>query len=397
MDSSSISYYSVTIFIRHGYLYLFIYVLQSETYWAAYSEFWPKDESEYTVKDYSCVELEGLIKNNKHKPEDGSLNPLYVDQMRSLAKLVDKFWDSVYCKYCDTHVVDKNGQNLKETETSFSILLKKSAWLPSLKCHFSVSSRGLEKRAEVVLCEPGSLYLHSKPVESLLSDKVTYLDAEITSNQFVQFLKINTSVSIETVKNYLLSWSEREKPEVPAIFYSSLAHMISVYQYLGNGLSKQDLKSLLHDQPVIFVPDHHVGRHNDVGAGKMLSRSEVWIFDPTRLFDRHRDLMNEYHVEVGQKRTIHDFYQNYPDVLDLFKQEGRINLQPTMEEYIELQALLCSLNTPKDTSVLSDVLQVFATIGEALTQRPNDLLAKSAVKNKLMKQKVKCSYNTHTP
>lgn len=371
--------------------------LQPESYWSSCSEIWPKDEPEYIVKDYSCIELESLVKNNKYQGEDGSLNPIYVEQMRHLCILLDKQWDSVYSKFCVTQVCDKHGQKLRETETSFSIILKKSAWLPALKCQYSLSSEGRMKGTqEVVLSEPSALYLRSPEVEGLLSDKVIYLDAELKSTSFHQYLRITHSIAIETIKNFLLSWSEREKPELPAVFFTSLGHIKNVYQYLGNHLSKHELQNLLHEKPVIFVPNLHVGLHHDVVvAGKMLSRSEVWISDRTGLFDKHRDLLNDYHIDLGQKRTITCYYEDRPDILELFKAEGKIDSQPRVEEYIELQALLCSVNTPKDSRALSDVLHIFATIGKALETRPDDLSAKlaadvlkSAIKKKLLTQKV---------
>lgn len=366
--------------------------------WKSHADLWPKDEGEYIVNDYYSVELENLVRNNKYQDETGAVHPLYADQMRKLAACLDSSWDKVYSRFCQTQVCDKDGKTLKETETSFSITLKTCAWLPAEKCQYSKILGGrVEKLSELVMCEPSQLYLRNPNVESLLSDKVLYMDVPMNNGNFLQFLKINCTVSMETMKNYLLSWSQREKPELPTVFHTSLFHMKNVYRYIGDNLSKHDLQSLLREQPIVFVPDRSTNAYladASVYAGKMLNRSEVWLVDKTGLFDKNRGLLEEYHLEIGQKRTIASYYSNCRQIMDLFKQEGAFDQSPKITEFIELLSLICSVMTPKDTRTLSDVLKIFETIGQALTapleghNEQSEQMAQNALKS-MVKQKLK--------
>lgn len=367
---------------------------------------WPKDEEEFTVKDYQSMELENLVRNNKSQTIDGSLNPEYVDQMKQLYMYLDKYWEGQYSRYCVTQVVDSDGKPLKETETSFSIILKTSAWIPAVKHNYIVNPVGsLLKDEDIVLCEPSTLYLRAPSLESLLLDKVLYLDARpMSGSSFHEFLKINSSVSTETVKNYLLSWSCREKDEVAAIFCTSLSHMKSVYRYLDTNLRKKELQELLCENPVIFVPNRNTELPHGQGtevivAGNMLSKAEVWLMDKTCLFEKYRPLLEEYHVDIGQKRILAKYYSDCADIIELFKQEGKFDTQPKVEEYIELMSLLCTVQTPKDARALSDVLYIFTTLGQMLVTRPEGMpneqtadlalsALRSTLKKKLQKQKV---------
>ena len=313
-------------------------------------------------------------------------------------------WEGRFSRYCVTQVLDKDGKALKETETSFGLLLRLSAWLPAVQTRSVAETDGsVRQEQEVLMKPPAELYIRSETVQKYLSQKVLYLDVKLSMNSFYQFMGLKNSVTIETVKDYLLSWCSRDKPEEPAKFCTSLKHMKNIYSYLSSELKRQEFQNLLRDKSVYFVPDRVAGKLSQDEevevAGKMLHRGEIWLEDPTRLFDKYRSLLEEFHSEICRKRTILLFYRDRHDIVELFKSEGRIDIAPKVEEYLELLSLLCSTTTPKDNPTFADVLCIFTTIGHAMVTPPSGMpdeqtammaleSMKQMVKKKVEKQKV---------
>lgn len=326
---------------------------------------WPKDEQEFIIQDYYSAELEGLVTKN-HSSEES-----FASQMSHLFAYLDKYWDSRFSKFCKCQVLGKDRKALLETESSFSIILRTSSWIPAVVTTTQYSNGSVKRDVNVVLKQPSDdVYIKSDRVQSLLFDKVPYLNAKSSGGSFCQFLGIKHSVDIQTLKELLLKWSRRTDDNLPAEFYTTLEHMKHVYQYLCAWLTRQDFRSLLQEEPVFFVPDRkavNVLKPRDfVVPGKMLNKKELWLVDKSGLFDKHRPLLEEFHSEISNKRTIAEFYSDSEDIIEFFKQEGKLDTQPKVEEYIKLLCLLCNTSSPKDGNILTDVLCIFSTIGEAL-------------------------------
>ncbi|XP_053402751.1 uncharacterized protein LOC123550539 [Mercenaria mercenaria] len=366
--------------------------------WSEYSSQWPNDKTEFVIHDYHCAELEGLIMRNRIPAGD-----MYADQMKYLCTYLDKNWESKFSKYCTTHVHDKDGIPIKETCTSFSILLKTAKWLPATQTITSQRCDGtLSHKYETVMKEPSCLYLRSDAVKKLLSDKVLYLNVQIAGESFYQFLGLKNTVSIETVKEYVLKWCERTTEGSAATLCTSLEHMRNVYSFLGKELKRKEFQDLLREKPVFFVPDKSSSQtynKSECVSGKLLNRNEIWFSDKTGLFDKYRQILEEFHSDICRKRTIEGFYSDKSELVELFKQEGKLDQQPKVEEYLELLCLLCSTSSPKDARILSDVLYIFSTIGQALVTGPEGMpdeqtanmaldALKSTVRTTLQKKKV---------
>ena len=349
------------------------------------------------MKDFYSPELEALIKHNKYKGSDS-----YVEQMKHLCTQLDQMWEGCFSRYITTEVTDKNGKALRETDTSFSILLRTEAWVPAVRSISVPELNGsVTLQQEVAIKQPSTLYIRSETIEKYLSQKVLYLNVKLSMNSFSQFLGLKNSVTIETVKNFLLEWCSRSKEDEPAVFCTSLMHMKNIYMYLSNELKRHEFQNLLRDKPVYFVPDTgKVPQDESIEVcGKMLNRNELWLEDPTRLFDKYRPLLEEFHSAICQKRTVLLFYRNRPDLVELFKQEGRIDISPKIEEYLELLKLLTETTTPRDNTAFSDVLCIFTVIGHAMVTPPAGMpdeqtsqmaldALKQTVKKKLEKQRV---------
>jgi len=392
------------LFSQTALLSLVFFVLQGNSPWKVHSQFWPKTEEEYIVKDFFSAELEGLLKENQYKSSANELAPEYLSQMRNLCHYLEKYFQDKFLPFTNAVVVDKDGKELKETESSIAILLKTFPWLPAVETCNSVNiDCSVEKVTKVILREPGSLYVMSRPVQTLLSDKVLYSEMQFENSSLIQFLGLKNVVEIAVVKDHLLQWGEREKEDEPAVFCTSLEHMKTVYSYLSDNLRRQEIQELLREKPVIFIPNKgtKAALNSDMEVvGRMLRKDEVWLTDNTGLFDKYRPLLEEFHSDICRKRTIILQYGHWPEVMDLFRVDGKVDLHPQPEEYIELLILLCTTETPKDHKVLHDVNVILATIGEALQARPEGMpddktaamtqeALKARVKKLLHKEKVR--------
>ena len=347
-------------------------IYQVHSPWGEESLLWPTEKSEFIIQDYHSAELEGLITRNQTPSGEK-----YVSQMKNLCSYLDKNWESKFSRYCVTRVHDKEGIPIKEVDTSFSILLKTASWLPATQMETSLGLGGLVVQEQTtVMKEPNILYIKSETVEKLLLDKILYLDTQLSCKEFHQFLGLKNSVSVDIMKEYILKWSERITESSPSDFCSSLEHMINVYSFLGKELKRKEFQELLKEKPVFFVPNmgsNLVHNTSEILPGKMLSRDEIWLCDPTGLFEKHRQILEEFHSEICHKRTIQDFYKDKPELIELFSQEGKLDPQPKVEEYLELLCLLCSTCTPKEEKIVSDALYIFSVLGAELGKLPKSL------------------------
>ena len=358
---------------------------------------WPTDVQEFTIQDVFSAEVETLIINSNNVTEEK-----FVDQMCTLFTYIDHRWDRQIMKYAKANVLDKDGNKLAETDSSFGIMLRNSEWLPAVITTTTVDEMGFIKRNQQILMKQSSgLYIKTEMVQSLLFDKVIYLKAPTSNGTFCQYLGIKNTVDVSTVKDHLLKWSERNEEDSPVEFCTTLEHMKTLYHYLYSMLPQKEVQDLFQNNPVIFVPDmSSVPGKDVVVAGKMLNRREVWLHDKTGLFDKHRRLLKEYHSDVYNKRTVGEYYSNIMETMDVFTYAAKLDMQPTLGEYIQLLSLLCETSSQKDTDVLHDVLCIFSILGEMLVSPQlnvpggqqaavNALEArKTFVKAKLKKQKV---------
>ncbi|KAK3589090.1 hypothetical protein CHS0354_017428 [Potamilus streckersoni] len=340
----------------------------SDSPWAQLKNMWPKS-NEYVIQDYTCKELIALIQANKFP--DGSV---YQQQMRDLCERLDLEWDTKYSHYTVTQVCDSSGSRLQETETSISIALRTLNWLPARRTKLTPQQNGeVLESTDVLMMQPSCLYIRSPQVEKLVAHNVLYVDATLSpKSSFSKFLKLNHSLDMETVKKFLLEWSARPLVDEPAVFCTSLHHMKHVYSNLYLELSKKQVQDLFRENPVIFVPDRNAdwSVQSNIIAGKMLSKSEIWMEDPTSLFDRYRSLLEEFYSEVCKKRTVSHYYNDKSDILELFDREMNIDHQPQAMEYAELLTLITQVSKPNDPKILPDIFNIYSVIGKSLSSVP---------------------------
>ncbi|KAL3860253.1 hypothetical protein ACJMK2_010402, partial [Sinanodonta woodiana] len=342
----------------------------TQSQWAPLKDKW-QEASEYVIHDTICPELVSLIQNNTV-----SKGPVYHQQMKDLCELLDREWDTNYSRYMIAQVCDPSGNRLHETETSISIALQTLSWLPAVKTKYSVESNGaIVSSKDIQMMQPSCLYIRSSAVEKVLAQNVHYLEAVLSQkSSFSQFLGLKNSVDAKTIQISLLEWSKRNCDDKPAVFCTTLQHMKNVYSYLYSELTRKQVQDLFRENPVVFVPDKSTGSSMDgvIVAGKMLSRSEIWLEDKTGLFDKYHCLLEEFHSEVCKRRIVYQYYADRPDIIELFEREMNIDRQPQVNEYAELLTLITGALSLKDPKTLPDVLYIYSCIGKLVSVPSSD-------------------------
>ncbi|KAJ8302744.1 hypothetical protein KUTeg_019140 [Tegillarca granosa] len=348
--------------------------MYKDTPWAPLAEMWGTISEGSYIQDQSCSELHDLITQNKYPAT-------YQEQMALLFQLLDKEWDEKYSRFQMCRLCDRDGRTVRDVDSSFCIYLRTLSWLPARQTEVVRESNGAVSWTETLtLMQPSCLYRNSPEVQAYLSHTVPYLEALISqSSTFCNFLGVKNSVSIDEIKKNLIKWSLREKPDIPTIFCALPSHIESVYKYLYENLPPKQLQELLHDNPIIFVPiptngvsynpinAGHFSKVPNVIAGKMLSRNEVWWEDNTDLFSKYKNLLDEYHANIGKKHTLTNLYKQ-EFLKRMFLDGGRVSPEPSMAEYGELLVLMGSDLQLSERSVLVDALRLYAKIGQKLSQ-----------------------------
>ncbi|KAK3603430.1 hypothetical protein CHS0354_009413 [Potamilus streckersoni] len=342
----------------------------TQAQWAPLKDMWP-ESSEYVIHDIICPELISLIQHNTV-----SKGPVYHQQMKDLCELLDREWDINYSRYMITQVCDPSGSRLHETETSVSIALRTLSWLPAVYTKYSVEPNGaIVSSNDIQLMPPSCLYIRSSAVEKVLAQNVLYLEAALSpKSSFSQFLGLKNSVDAKTIQKALLEWSKRNTEDKPAVFCTTLQHMKNVYTYLYSELTRKQVQDLFRENPVVFVPDKNSISSIDgvIVAGKMLSRSEIWLEDKTGLFDKYHYLLEEFHSEVCKRRIVYQHYADRPEIIELFEREMNIDRQPQVNEYAELLTLITGALSLKDPKTLPDVLDIYSCIGKLVLSPSSD-------------------------
>ena len=73
-------------------------------------------------------------------------------------------------------------------------------------------------------------------------------------------------------------------------------------------LTGKAAQDVFHNHPAIFVPvlpsNDCAWSKNKVLVGKMMAREEVWWHDPTGLFTKYRQSLQNYKSPLGMRSTV---------------------------------------------------------------------------------------------
>uniref|UniRef100_A0A3Q3K307 HTH OST-type domain-containing protein n=1 Tax=Monopterus albus TaxID=43700 RepID=A0A3Q3K307_MONAL len=334
--------------------------LTASSPWSVESAKWHQNPAEACViDDYPCEEFHALA--TAQLP-----GPLLLQQRMALLELLESNWDTGhrYTQYLTAQVTDSDGQPVKNTKSSFFHLLCHLEWVPAYR---PLEGEQPERK---YLC-PGSVYLNSPEVSSLLGTHVDYVD--IDPSEFTRALGMRHSISVEALINYLKEWCV--KPEADdqeqrrhedesegADFTSTVQHIHNVYTYLHTHCPQSSLKALFQHTPAVFI---EYNRRNDKWcSGRFYHLKEVCWSDPTAMFQRYKQLTHAPDSPILEPKVLAPFYSPLDGMRDFFIRLLNVERSPNMNQYVGLLELICSSSPIPTAEVLQDVSVLYARLGK---------------------------------
>lgn len=246
--------------------------------WSELHEWRRSPDGSYTVRDHQSKEVDDIISSVHHKPPEHQRS-----QMKRLAELLDKHWETEYKHYM-AEIYDGTNQTTLggPIQSSFHRTLAQLAWLPPKD---NASEKVLYKGSELYDCSRRLLC-------NLLHSHVTYLGADLKNQDFVQLLQIKCSINADDLLGFLQRWS-KSSTELGDPFYTSTEHMRNVYMYLRQKSDEQQLQGFppysapsicdqLKESDLVFVPDEHSeARGTENVPGHFYSIHQACWCDPT--------------------------------------------------------------------------------------------------------------------
>ncbi|RXM31499.1 hypothetical protein EOD39_1724 [Acipenser ruthenus] len=328
--------------------------------WALDNEFWQKTTDDvYVIEDCECEEFHSLVAAD-HLSEKEKLG-----QREELLSLLDRNWDTGdrYSQYQSAQVFDSQGRKLRDTKSSFAVYLTTLPWVPAYKMEAANSRPTVE-----FLC-PNNVFLKSSELYKLLGDHVSYVSIQLSPSEFSGSIGIKSSISVEEVITLFKSWCCKHTEGNPgefegANFITTVDHIYNVYLYLYENCKPQQLKTLFQQTPAVFV---EYERKEEFTSGRFYFMKEVCWTDPTRMFQRYRDLVRQAEGSVQEPHVLAPFYKQLNDMKDLFLKALNIEVIPSMKQYVDLLELVCNEWSLPTSELLQDVSVIYAILAEKCT------------------------------
>ncbi len=305
------------------------------------------------VCDNVCQELEELFQADLEAS-------IKQKQRLNLLRLLQQEWSSNYAGYTDAVVCDQSGVKLTDSQSSFSIQLRTSSWLPSTP----VSG----EKAGAVFRRPGEVFVPQDRVRQLLSNFVPYMVTEVQGDTtLLQFIGVKSARVIDPsfIMSMLKTWSHNEPTSDRTSFCTSLHHITSVYQYLERNCRPQEIRDLFDDHRVVFTSEvrSHQDVHGAVVQGLFVHKNMVYWKDPSGLQQKYKGLNNR--IELG------GFYSHQPDLERFFCGLINVDILPTIKEYAELLVQCASdITLPDNGRIKEEILVLYKMLGQKCLASP---------------------------
>lgn len=302
-------------------------------------------EVDCTLKDWQSSELTAVVDSKKKDPQS---------QMKKLAELLDKYWDTFYAQRLETHVYNAKNDAFLEISvpSSFSKYLVQQAWLPSTLPLRSANSKVLYRGSELFNNASGR-------IKSLLHTHVPYLDASLQSSKFLTHLQIRSSITKEELLQCLVSWSNAAARDSSATFRTSIDHMCNVYSYLMEDLGQSNVaivdKFAEESPPLIFVPNRYddIATSEDV-EGRFLSIHGACWMDPASVLYSKQKYNRPLPDDLPRVLSLH--YSRH-QMQDTFQRIG-VNDTPLMRTYVVLLKYISSLSLEPELEQVRDFTSI---------------------------------------
>lgn len=243
-----------------------------------------------------------------------------------LLKILDELWEDKYSKYLEmTYKYFYYNKKTKPFESTFKREI--SEWeVPSTYGDF---------------LSPQILFLKTDEIYGLFGDEIAYLEVDIKSEKFQEFLKIQTEIDTMT----LLEGLEylRAGPPVKKEIYERIYHTL----YKESGKSEQnEIKSFFEDTPAIYIPN---------SKEEFFTRNEVFWENQSNLFGDGWGYLKDH----------------YPKLKSFFVGMLGVKEKPSAQDYAELLQN-CADKGCVDKKDRNKILKIYRTLNDFLNPKNNE-------------------------
>ncbi|CAF0729244.1 unnamed protein product, partial [Didymodactylos carnosus] len=360
-------------------------------------EYVPMKEDEqitdvYTIQDWTCKQFSSLI----------STKSIIIN--KRLFEALEENWMSFYDAYkvaylyknnSTNDIDEENGLKLREYDSTFYSHLKTDSWLPTIQTEFKTmdnsdtyETSSIETIVKHELHSPNKVYVKTQLIEKLYHQHVPYVYADVNeSSLFTTDLGLIHSVKPSDVVAMLLRWSDPTINETDckhglkhALFHTSLSHIRYVYEYLYRNMEEDELKQLIDEKPIIFVPVQSAKssiktlNNNAIVRGLFVHKSEVCWHDPSYMFSKYRPSFSLFENNDNEfcRFILKPFYS---DLQHLFLNIFQISTSPTIEEYIALLDYISYHNNNHPTkAIIQDAFSIYRYVGQRCSSTRSELI-----------------------
>jgi hypothetical protein len=350
---------------------------QVNTAWAMSKDQLPLSVTRLNIEDFICQEFIDLVHGNV--PER-----VKITHMKNAFLILDKYWESHYENYVKSTVTDENGKFLKEVDSSFFSNLKDMPWIPVTKVTFSYdgANKNVLVSEEKVLVKSCEAYIASPFIQNVVGLHVPMVLSELPkAGSFARVLGIRMDISVNEVKNLLVSWctgkpvddnanikggvSQLTEPRME--FFTSLDEIKNVYKFLQKMMDEDEFRMLFDQYPALFIPVTKVTTEvpnpgTVVTKGMFYYVSEACWHDPTKMFGKYRPSFVDNHTGQRFKRLL--VRAHYQEIESIFCHDLDLAYTPTIDEYVLLLEHIASQVRLPDREGLEDAFSIFQLLGE---------------------------------
>ena len=264
------------------------------------------------------------------------------NQAKQLFTLLSFHWNEVM-DHIHAREIEEGTQAVKLTPSRIWKALLENSWVPA------------QLGGKHIFAKPTDLFVSTSDVKHVFRNDVQVLNESINGSlirkEFLDFLKIKTSVSVEDVLAYLRNCSQN--PE----YKPDLGHMAHVYKFLDRNIDQ--CLEVLQSEKLICLPDHGSSEN----GLSFFEPSRLVMDDPSGLYQKYRPTLQKYKATAPVITFFRDIKQ-YRYLNEFFDAIGASDI-PTDDMYRELMLFLINALDMTKTALskenrISDLFQLIA-------------------------------------
>lgn len=194
---------------------------------------------------------------------------------------------------------------------------------------------------------PKELYLDVEEVRNLLGNLVPYVKAKLRNQSFIAALGVKKIVTLDLVLGEIHRWTSiatrrnspfgKEKEFVVPFSQIKRINLYLLQKCLKSANESERIYKAFQESPLVFLPMSSQSSSQSPCPGKFYHKKEVCWEDPTGVVKTQAETKGG---SYPFKRELLCRHYPEPDLKKFFLEILRIDLNPNIDEYINLAATI---------------------------------------------------------